>query len=193
MYIACLCPNLVSVHFYAIRILHFKFPKFFIYLYMYGTEMCMVTGHVHTHTHTHTHVLHPPFLLLSFRHPPSPSFTSSLSPPPSLHSPPLPTSLPSPSLPPSPPLTWQPDEALMRRSYSSLSVGSTRSSLTSENPTLPPEVGREGGGGGEREGGGRKRECICVLPLIKTHFAVPNQPFKLGHLTNQDTTNQDAH
>ena len=34
MYIACLCPNLVSVHFYAIPILHFKFPKFFIYLYM---------------------------------------------------------------------------------------------------------------------------------------------------------------
>ena len=32
MYIACLCPNLVSVHFYAIPILHFKFPKFFIYL-----------------------------------------------------------------------------------------------------------------------------------------------------------------
>ena len=27
MYIACLCPNLVSVHFYAIPILHFKFPK----------------------------------------------------------------------------------------------------------------------------------------------------------------------
>ena len=24
-YIACLCPNLVSVHFYAIPILHFKF------------------------------------------------------------------------------------------------------------------------------------------------------------------------
>ena len=35
MYIACLCPNLVSVHFYAISILHFKFPKFFIYLYNY--------------------------------------------------------------------------------------------------------------------------------------------------------------
>ena len=33
MYIACLCPNLVSVHFYAIPILHFKFSKFFIYLY----------------------------------------------------------------------------------------------------------------------------------------------------------------
>ena len=32
MYIACLCPNLVSVHFYPIPILHFKFPKFFIYL-----------------------------------------------------------------------------------------------------------------------------------------------------------------
>ena len=28
MYIACLCPNLVSVHFYAIPILHFKFHKF---------------------------------------------------------------------------------------------------------------------------------------------------------------------
>ena len=26
---ACLCHNLVSVHFYAIPILHFKFPKFF--------------------------------------------------------------------------------------------------------------------------------------------------------------------
>ena len=25
MYIACLCPNLVSVHLYAIPILHFKF------------------------------------------------------------------------------------------------------------------------------------------------------------------------
>ena len=25
MYIACLCPNLVSVHFYAIPIFHFKF------------------------------------------------------------------------------------------------------------------------------------------------------------------------
>ena len=34
-------------------------------------------------------------------------------------------------------LSWQPDETLMRRSYSTLSVGSTRSSLTS---TLPPEV-----------------------------------------------------
>ena len=33
MYIACLCPNLVSVYFYAIPILHFKFHKFFIYLY----------------------------------------------------------------------------------------------------------------------------------------------------------------
>ena len=32
MYIACLCPNLVSVRFYAIPILHFKFPKFCIYL-----------------------------------------------------------------------------------------------------------------------------------------------------------------
>ena len=32
MYIACLCPNLVSVHFYAIPILHFIFPKLFIYL-----------------------------------------------------------------------------------------------------------------------------------------------------------------
>ena len=31
MYIACLCPNLVSVHFYAIPILHFKFPKFFLF------------------------------------------------------------------------------------------------------------------------------------------------------------------
>ena len=31
-YIACLCPNLVSVRFYAIPILYFKFPKFFIYL-----------------------------------------------------------------------------------------------------------------------------------------------------------------
>ena len=35
MYIACLCPNFVSVHFYAIPILHFKFPKFFIYLYAF--------------------------------------------------------------------------------------------------------------------------------------------------------------
>ena len=34
MYIACLRPNLVSVHFYAIPILHFKFPKFFIYLFL---------------------------------------------------------------------------------------------------------------------------------------------------------------
>ena len=39
MYIACLCPNLVSVHFYAIPILHFKFPKFFIYLYSIDTLM----------------------------------------------------------------------------------------------------------------------------------------------------------
>ena len=38
MYIACLCPNLVSVHFYAIPILHFKFPKFFIYLYVIGDD-----------------------------------------------------------------------------------------------------------------------------------------------------------
>ena len=38
-------------------------------------------------------------------------------------------------------LSWQPDESLIQRSYSTLSVGSTRSSLTSENPsTLPPEV-----------------------------------------------------
>ena len=28
MYIACLCPNLVSVHFNAVPILHFKFHKF---------------------------------------------------------------------------------------------------------------------------------------------------------------------
>ena len=28
MYIACLCSNLVSVYFYAIPILHFKFPNF---------------------------------------------------------------------------------------------------------------------------------------------------------------------
>ena len=33
MYIACLCPNLVSVHFYAIPIYTSKFLKFFIYLY----------------------------------------------------------------------------------------------------------------------------------------------------------------
>ena len=32
MYIACLCPNLVSVYFYAIPTLHFKFYKFFIHL-----------------------------------------------------------------------------------------------------------------------------------------------------------------
>ncbi|CAI8039438.1 Brefeldin A-inhibited guanine nucleotide-exchange protein 2, partial [Geodia barretti] len=37
-------------------------------------------------------------------------------------------------------LSWQPDESL-RRSYSTLSVGSERSSVISENPsTLPPEV-----------------------------------------------------
>ena len=30
MYIACLCPNLVSVHFYAIPILHFKFHTFYL-------------------------------------------------------------------------------------------------------------------------------------------------------------------
>ena len=30
--ITCLCPNLVSVPFYAIPIFPFKFPKFFIYL-----------------------------------------------------------------------------------------------------------------------------------------------------------------
>ena len=34
MYIACLCPNLVSVHFYAIPMLHFKFPKFLYKTYM---------------------------------------------------------------------------------------------------------------------------------------------------------------
>ena len=39
MYIACQCPNLVSVHFYAIPILHFKFPNFFIYLYVEGLHM----------------------------------------------------------------------------------------------------------------------------------------------------------
>ena len=32
-----LCPNLVSISFYAIPILHFKFPKFFIYLYYKNT------------------------------------------------------------------------------------------------------------------------------------------------------------
>ena len=35
MYIACLCPNLVSVHFYAIPILHSKFPKFKFLLVIY--------------------------------------------------------------------------------------------------------------------------------------------------------------
>ena len=43
MYIACLCPNLVSVHFYAIPILHFKFPIFFIYngfVHFYISVMC---------------------------------------------------------------------------------------------------------------------------------------------------------
>ena len=30
MYIACLCPNLVSVHFYGIPILHFKFLNFYL-------------------------------------------------------------------------------------------------------------------------------------------------------------------
>ena len=30
MYIACRCPNLVSVHFSSIPILHFKFPKFLL-------------------------------------------------------------------------------------------------------------------------------------------------------------------
>ena len=32
MYIAYLCPSFVSVHIYAICILHFKLSKFFIYL-----------------------------------------------------------------------------------------------------------------------------------------------------------------
>ena len=46
-------------------------------------------------------------------------------------------------------LSWQPDESL-RRSYSTLSVGSTRSSVTSENPSiLPPEV--RGGEGEQQE------------------------------------------
>ena len=43
-YIACLCPNLVSVHFYAIPILHFKFPKFFIYLSLEGKSECVLCG-----------------------------------------------------------------------------------------------------------------------------------------------------
>ena len=47
MYIACLCPNLVSVHFYAIPILHFKFPKFFIYLYTSGSVLGYVDAHYH--------------------------------------------------------------------------------------------------------------------------------------------------
>ena len=34
MYIACLCPNLVSVHYYAIPILHFKFHKFLFTCYL---------------------------------------------------------------------------------------------------------------------------------------------------------------
>ena len=38
MYIACLCPNLVSVHFYVIPILHFKF-QFFNYLYIMEIQM----------------------------------------------------------------------------------------------------------------------------------------------------------
>ena len=41
MYIACLCPNLVSVHFYAIPIFHFKFPKFFIYLFARSNPVVM--------------------------------------------------------------------------------------------------------------------------------------------------------
>ena len=45
MYIACLCPNLVSVHFYAIPILHFKFPKFFIYLFSVGGPREMRAKH----------------------------------------------------------------------------------------------------------------------------------------------------
>ena len=44
MYIACLCPNLVSVHFYAIPILHSKFPKLFIYLLKWKA-MCNALGH----------------------------------------------------------------------------------------------------------------------------------------------------
>ena len=41
MYIACLCPNLVSVHFYTIPILHFKFFYLLVHIYMYciGTSV----------------------------------------------------------------------------------------------------------------------------------------------------------
>ena len=76
----------------------------------------------------------------------------------------------------------------MSRSYSTLSVGSTRSSVASDNPTLPPEV-REGesvcgwvGGwvrGREREReerreegreggreGGREEESVCVCEWV---------------------------
>ena len=44
MYIACLCPNLVSVQFYAIPILHFKFHKY-IYrsTYMYLLDMDVIS------------------------------------------------------------------------------------------------------------------------------------------------------
>ena len=41
MYIACLCPNLVSVYFYAIPILHFKFPNFFYLLVLRYTIYTM--------------------------------------------------------------------------------------------------------------------------------------------------------
>ena len=45
MYIACLCPSLVSVHFYAIPILHFKFPNFLftcIYICNFKKDVCVI-------------------------------------------------------------------------------------------------------------------------------------------------------
>ena len=62
MYIACLCPNLVSVHFYAIPILHFKFPKFFIYLLVRRIYKCKNTSdffkvkYVLDETHCHFNI-----------------------------------------------------------------------------------------------------------------------------------------
>ena len=44
MCIACLCPNLVSVHFYALPILHFKFPKFLLVCIL---EMMVATLNEH--------------------------------------------------------------------------------------------------------------------------------------------------
>ena len=43
---ACLCPNLVSVHFYAIHILHFKFPIFLFTTIEFDAHMEVQKGKI---------------------------------------------------------------------------------------------------------------------------------------------------